>query len=215
MLGKPAEATGVLSQIPNDFDMYGAKMEIWWLTRKLKGRTWLSSSVSWGEDGDLKVQYELDMRPDSEFRPEFKLSYSVDDRDGVSQDIHYSVYLDETPANYGGFRYWFFCPLSKDGKYRCNRRVAVLYFSGRYFGCRQCIGYEYDSKSINYSSTSHRYISILKMQDMSENLKRCTWRGKDTRQMKQFRKLCEQAGCPKYADALIRLRSRRKTLKVT
>ena len=50
----------------------------------------------------------------------------------------YSIRLDKTPCNYGGYRYWFRCP-------SCSKRVSVLYCAGAYV-CRGCIGACYGSQ---------------------------------------------------------------------
>lgn len=49
------------------------------------------------------------------------------------------VYLQTTPAHFGGQRWWFTCPLLVRGV-ACNRRVAKLYLppGAKYFGCRHC-----------------------------------------------------------------------------
>ena len=50
----------------------------------------------------------------------------------------YSIRLDKTPCNYGGYRYWFRCP-------SCSKRVSVLYCAGTYV-CRHYIGANYHSQ---------------------------------------------------------------------
>ena len=56
-----------------------------------------------------------------------KFNYTVTDRNtGEKTDYDYKVQLTTTPCNLGGVRYWFICPLSKNGVY-CGRRVAKLY----------------------------------------------------------------------------------------
>ena len=50
----------------------------------------------------------------------------------------YSIRLDKTPCNYGGYRYWFRCP-------SCSKRVSVLYCAGTYV-CRHCLSVPYGSQ---------------------------------------------------------------------
>ena len=52
------------------------------------------------------------------------------------QSIEQSVMFNRTPCNYGGSRKWFLCP-------ECERRVAILYFTGELFLCRHCVGLTY------------------------------------------------------------------------
>jgi hypothetical protein len=78
-----------------------------------------------------------------------------------------------TEPNFGGIRWWFSCPLSKEGK-PCKRRVAKLYLppGGRRFGCRGCHELTYRS-----CRRSHRYDRICKIMsggcpEVEEELKR-------------------------------------------
>lgn len=52
-------------------------------------------------------------------------------------DMNYRIELETTPCHFGGVRYWFICPLTKNGRY-CGRRVGVIYLIGKWYGCRHC-----------------------------------------------------------------------------
>jgi hypothetical protein len=67
----------------------------------------------------------------------------------------YAVALETTPCNYGGVRWWFVCPLMKNG-WPCGRRCRFLYlpFGSDYFGCRVCYDLAYESSQ---KSGSHFY----------------------------------------------------------
>ncbi|OWK44245.1 hypothetical protein FRUB_02177 [Fimbriiglobus ruber] len=78
------------------------------------------------------------------------IEYTIDlrDPDGASVELRYRLVLaDEshvyrvrlvsTDCAFGGVRWWFLCPLVRDGK-PCRQRVRVLYLRGRYYGCRAC-----------------------------------------------------------------------------
>ena len=75
-----------------------------------------------------------------------RFSYSVAREGEEKESMDYKVQLVATPCRFGGRRYWFICPLSKDGR-ACGRRVARLYIppGGRYFGCRHCYELTYRS----------------------------------------------------------------------
>ena len=49
---------------------------------------------------------------------------------GEKTKYDYKVTLTTTPCHFGGVRYWFICPLSKNGVY-CGRRVAKLLQSAK------------------------------------------------------------------------------------
>lgn len=75
--------------------------------------------------------------------------YTVTDRNtGEKADYDYKVQLTTTPCYFGGVRYWFICPLVKNGVY-CGRRVAKLYKapSAELFGCRHCYNLSYESRN--------------------------------------------------------------------
>jgi hypothetical protein len=56
------------------------------------------------------------------------------------------VRLEMTPTQFGGRRWWFICPLIRNGV-ACNRRAGKLYSppGAKYFGCRQCFDLTYRS----------------------------------------------------------------------
>lgn len=63
---------------------------------------------------------------------------------GDKERLDYPVKLVATPCRYGGKRWWFICPLSKDD-IACRRRTLKLYLGGKYFGCRHCYELTYQS----------------------------------------------------------------------
>ena len=77
---------------------------------------------------------------------EIRFQYTQTQRQsGEKESLDYPVRLTATPCRYGGKRWWFICPLIKNG-YTCNRRVLKLYLGGgKYFGCRNCYNLTYES----------------------------------------------------------------------
>lgn len=64
---------------------------------------------------------------------------------GDKESLDYPVRLTASPCRYGGKRWWFICPLVKNGV-ACNRRVLKLFLGGgKYFGCRHCYDLTYES----------------------------------------------------------------------
>ena len=61
--------------------------------------------------------------------------------------LEYDVRLETTHSSRGGVRWWFLCPLVRDGR-PCGRRVQKLYLppNARQFGCRHCYGLTYQSR---------------------------------------------------------------------
>ena len=69
----------------------------------------------------------------------------------------HKIPLTKTACNYGGVRWWFECPVTKDGIY-CGNRVSKLLLppAGKYFGCRECHDLTYES-----CQKSHKYDRII------------------------------------------------------
>jgi len=68
-------------------------------------------------------------------------------RDGQSRmKFEYMIEITTTQPRFGGRRYWFRCPLLREG-IRCGKRVGRLYLppGQQLFGCRQCYGLTYQS----------------------------------------------------------------------
>ncbi len=76
-----------------------------------------------------------------------RLTYTVTNRlSGEKAQLDYSVEITSTRCHFGGRRFWFHCPIVKDGT-PCHRRVGKLYLppGARYFGCRICYDLTYES----------------------------------------------------------------------
>ncbi len=108
---------------------------------------------------------------------------------GEKEDMNYVIKLTTTPCNYGGKRYWFICPLIKNGK-RCGRRVGVLFNIGKWFGCRHCGDIAYSSQM---QGGKFRYSICQPDVDRAEkDIKRYHYNGKPTRKYRRFLRMNEK-----------------------
>lgn len=111
--------------------------------RKGPGIRWASKwSNRAGEETD-SIGYWV--RADHDGRLYLELDYTV--TDGLTKEVtplNYRIGLTTTSCHFGGSRYWFICPLIRDGQ-PCRRRVGTLYSPpcAKYFGCRQCYNLTY------------------------------------------------------------------------
>ena len=111
---------------------------------------------------------------------------------GEKTKYDYEAQLTTTPCNYGGVRYWFICPLSRNGV-ACGRRVSKLYLvpGSNYFGCRHCYNLSYESRNESRLGRFGQWGYILKVERQYEELykktQRRTWRGKPTRKARKLR----------------------------
>ena len=126
----------------------------------------------------------------------------IDRKTGEKTDYDYKVALTTTPCNFGGVRYWFICPLSRNGVY-CGRRVAKLYLApgANYYGCRHCYNLSYESRNECRLGRFGQLGYILKaerqVQELSEKVKRWTYRGRPTRKAKRINAILRRIeSCP-------------------
>lgn len=84
--------------------------------------------------------------------------------------INYKIPLTKTLCNYGRERFWFICPVSKNGIY-CGERVAKMYLSpyGNYFACRNCLNLSYQSRNENNKG---KFGALGKMFDLEEKIEK-------------------------------------------
>lgn len=101
-----------------------------------------AGALEWRRAGAEKptssVSYRLTVGPSA---GTLRLLYSMK---SLGADFDYPVRLVTTSCHLGGVRWWFVCPLVKNGAV-CGRRVRKLYLCGRYFGCRRCHNLSYRS----------------------------------------------------------------------
>ena len=150
--------------------------------------TWTRSGM-WGEKkSSISVSSSV---YDSEKK--VHLNYVITKQDEEKKTIDYDIPLATTPCNYGGVRYWFVCPLSRDGKY-CGRRVGTMYLgNGDYFACRHCYDLTYGSKKQNRRYKYAPLFEVLgtekKIEDLQDQIKRPYYAGKPTRKQRKLEHL--------------------------
>lgn len=150
---------------------------------------WNSGMVNWSSDGEKtgSVGIMVSTRDGDEY---LKFNYTqTDNYSGEKKDFDYRIPLTTTDCHFGGRRYWFICPLFRNGVY-CGRRVGVLYKGGDYFGCRHCYNLTYYSRNEGrrFRNSPIGYIFKLeeKIEKLEEGIKRQNYRGVPT---KRYRKL--------------------------
>lgn len=117
-----------------------------------------------------------------------KLQYTHTSRDtGEKESMDFKIELTTTPCNYGGKRYWFICPLSKNGQY-CGRRVGVLFSIGKWFGCRHCgdIAYAAQMKGGKWRGSS---VCLPDIEKAEKEVKRFYYNGRPTRKYRRVIRL--------------------------
>jgi hypothetical protein len=107
------------------------------------GYVFQSVGAEWKWDGRLQLRYTITRPPES-------------DRDEDRTQMRYWIDLETSSCNFGGERWWFRCPLVKNGT-PCGRRCFKLYEppGANYFGCRECYDLTYES-----AQTAHEFDSL-------------------------------------------------------
>lgn len=126
-----------------------------------------------------------------------RIHYSqTDNNTGEKKDFNYKIPLTATDCKYGGKRYWFICPWSKNGTY-CGKRVGTLYKDGDYFACRHCYELTYSSRKVNKRYKLYPLFRTIELGDEIEKLraeaKRYTYKGKLTKKQQKLEKLYKQS----------------------
>ena len=167
-------------------------LSIFWLKKHgyfPKGGCMRGGTVSWtwgmsGNKSSIGIYVVAGMDETSYIR----LNYTnTSNRTGEKDDMNYRITLTTTPCNFGGVRYWFICPLSKNGRY-CGRRVGVLYQVGKYRGCRYCADIAYQAQ---FEGRNFRLGSVTEpdVEKALEEVKTKYYNGKPTRKYRRYLRL--------------------------
>lgn len=127
-----------------------------------------------------------------------RFQYTTTDRNtGEKTEYDYKVRLTTTRCNFGGVRYWFVCPLTRDGVY-CGRRVAKLYKvpGAHYFGCRHCYNLSYESRNETRTGRIGVFRNVMKVErqikELHSQIKRWTYKGRPTKKVRKLLTLQEK-----------------------
>lgn len=162
------------------------RLSIFWLNQnsfipKYRGLHRGSIVWYWGEERSGNINFEVEILSYEEKSAVGTIRLYYKYRDGWSEewtDLDYKVILVTTPCRYGGFRFWFECPLVKNGVY-CGRRVGVLHGFSEYFGCRHCGDLVYADQNLGGPWRGGVTDDELYKAEMA--LKRQFYRGKPTK----------------------------------
>ncbi len=105
------------------------------------------SELTWSRNGEKIASIGYQVKGEGDSPASVWLIYTITRPDKEKIDCKYPIDLTPTPLPWGGFRYWFICPIVG-----CGRRVSVLYLApgGKYFACRHCNRLSYRSRQEGY-----------------------------------------------------------------
>ncbi|NMC58444.1 MAG: hypothetical protein GYA51_03515 [Candidatus Methanofastidiosa archaeon] len=108
--------------------------------------------VSWSYNGEKVGEIRYMVFLDGQYLKS-RLKYRIVK---TGEELDYTIRFTYTQLSWGIKRWWFVCPLTKNGV-QCNQRVGKLYLPPGYthFGCRHCYELTYTS-----CQESHKYDSF-------------------------------------------------------
>lgn len=164
------------------------KIEIWWLKKNgyLTGGL-RSGCIGWLDRlGNSKASIGITVCVWDDAPRYLELSYIQTDYAGNTKDFKYKVPIVTTRCHFGGYRYWFVCPLITDNQ-RCGRRVGVVYKAESYFGCRHCYNLTYASRNLSgVSRIGGKVISLAEVDQYRKAVKRRFYNGDLTKPYQRY-----------------------------
>lgn len=128
-----------------------------------------ASSVVWSnrdKEETGRIKYKINKE-----EMYIELDYKIKKRtENDWTNINYKIPLTKSSCNYGKERFWFICPMFKNGMY-CGKRVAKMYLSpySNYFACRNCLNLSYQSRNDNNKG---KFGALGRMFDLEEKIEK-------------------------------------------
>lgn len=186
-------------------------LSIFWLKKNgylKKDFSYSSGGIRWtralGGESSISFSVSRDHKETPQERAYIQLRYShTNSWTNEESKMCYEVELVSTSCNYGGVRYWFICPLTKNGV-PCGKRVGVLYSVSKWFGCRACGDIIYSAQK---EGGNNRWngVSLPDIERAEQDVKRAYYNGKPTRKYKRYIRLSR-----KFEQSLMGLTERLK-----
>jgi hypothetical protein len=168
-------------------------IDVFWLRKHGYLHGYKNGGITWTYRSGSKASISICTNISDEQKYLRFIYSSTDKATEQKVEYDYKVSIVTTTCEFGGVRYWFLCPLFKDGV-GCNRRVAKLYLGTKYFGCRQCHNLTYDS----CQSHNKRFDIIGKMfayerksEELYQQVSRKYYKGRPTRKYAKYLKYCQ------------------------
>jgi len=117
-----------------------------------------------------------------------RFMYSKKEQNG-EREYDYRVCLETTPCNYGGVRYWFYCPFCPRVYVEdYERRARTLYFYNSLFVCRHCFrpGHTYRIRNLSGWSKQYGIVDMAKVELDFWDTRWRTYAGKPTKRHKKI-----------------------------
>lgn len=169
-------------------------LDLQWMNKQkmLENGSYPFQTITWDMKGEKTGAVGIIINKKKNMISGINFQYTYTNHEtGDQEEMDYEIKLVTTKCNYGGFRYWFKCPLVVNGRY-CGRRVRALYLPPfqKYFGCRHCYNLVYPSQRINRQSKLYFLDKLFerdkKITKLRAEIKTPIYNGRPT---KKFKKL--------------------------
>jgi len=170
-------------------------LSIFWLNKHGyldKDYSYKSGIITWtsgfGNKSNVAFSIVKDDWGTTEEKICIELKYTHTDRwTNEKSDMDFKIPIATTSCNYGGKRYWFVCPLTKNEQY-CGRQVGVIYSIDKWFGCRHCgeIAYNSQMSGGRFRGSS---VCVPDIEKAEQEVKRYYYNGKPTRKYRRVMRL--------------------------
>ena len=164
------------------------KLPINSIIRQRKGKKQYSGIASFtflNSNDQARLAYDINLET-----LKLRLMYTYTDNYKEKTNLDYIIHLNKTNCNYGGYRYWYTCPLIINERL-CGRRVGIIY-AGKYFGCRHCYELKYESQSdSNYRKNGLCYAFLKRIEQETlveeiHKLKRFKYKGEPNKKYQRL-----------------------------
>lgn len=138
----------------------GLTLTVHAFTSFMNMKTWDVGTMTWTRGEGKEVVASISYRRvevEDPARRVFRFIYTVGKGEAV-READYVIHLVSALPHFGGVRWYFLCPLVREGR-PCLHRGEKLYLppGGLYFGCRKCYDLTYTS-----SQESHKFDGMYK-----------------------------------------------------
>jgi len=86
------------------------------------------------------------------------------------QPVSFKQPIEIQPVHLGGYRYYFRCNCTKNGRY-CGRRVKALYFGGNIWACRHCLELVYQNSRYHRDEVARLWNNAEVLQKKADTLR--------------------------------------------
>lgn len=168
------------------------KFDIYWLKKHHYLDQDKVGAMQWYNNFRDKTQTFLISSQVEDYHPYVEVLYELLN----DQKWPAKFWLTRTACHFGGWRYWFLCPIIKSNGLICGNRVGILYKARDRFGCRHCLELTYICRKRNSRHSLYAWIRsgalLRRLNRHIEEAKVIRYKGRFTKKYKRMDKTLAQ-----------------------